>query len=91
MSCNSSPTSPQMVTAITVTSSVTNSHAHTVSVPVADLGAATDHDYNTSTYVGHFHMVTLTAAQLAAINGGGTVTVSSSTVEGHDHDFTIRK
>jgi hypothetical protein len=35
------------------------------------------------------HMVTLTAANLATIKGGGTVDVPTTLVEGHLHMFTV--
>ena len=73
-------------------------HTHTVAVPRSDLGSANAMTYNATASVGHIHMVTLSAAQLAMLNAGGTVTVTSTlpVQEGppasysrHTHTFTF--
>lgn len=76
---------------ISSTSTVTNSHTHTVCVASKDLSSppAAGATYTTSIDLGHSHTIQLTAAQLTTINGGGSVTVTSSAPAAHD--FTIKK
>ena len=70
-------------------STVNSGHSHTVTVPLSDLTSTTGRSY-TSTATDHTHMVTLTAGQLSAINGGAAVTVTSSLNSGHTHAFTFQ-
>ena len=78
------------------TSTVTESHTHDLCVPTADLASppAAGMTYTTSTFVDHSHGVTLSQAQLQAIQAGQTVTVASTAADtaaypSHDHGFTI--
>src|SRR5580693_6319512 len=73
------------------TSTVTNNHTHTLCVPTTDLTnpPAAGTTYTTSFNDGHDHTVTLTQAQLQTIEGGGSVTVTTSVP--FPHDFTISK
>ena len=82
-----------------VTSSVDAAHLHTVCVLSSDLtnpppGGVT---YITSSNGEHTHNVTLSAANLTAINGGQTVMVTSTSdvdpINGaaHTHTFMIKK
>ena len=71
-----------------------NGHVHTVTVPAAMLSSTTDQTFTTSSAMSpgqaaHMHMVTLTAANLAAIKAGGTVDVMSTLVLSHLHAYTI--
>jgi hypothetical protein len=72
---------------ITTTSSVTNSHTHTVCIPTADhvTPPSSGATYQTSITNGHNHSVVMTAAQLQAANTIVTSTVSA----GHTHDFNF--
>ena len=74
------------------TSSVANNHTHTVCVPTTDLTnpPASGASYTTSIALGHSHTVALTQQQLQSINGGQSVTVTSTGVE-PNHDFSIKK
>jgi len=88
--CSSSTSSPSTVADVTSTSTTVNGHTRSVNVPASDQLHPTDTTY---TSLSHTHMVTLTAAQLATIASGGSVTVTStaSTVTGiHQHDFTFQ-
>ena len=76
--------------AIVSVSTVNAGHTHTTTVPAADIGSTTDRTY-TSTATDHAHMVTLTAANFATIDGGGSVTVTSTNSGGHTHDFTFSR
>jgi hypothetical protein len=91
--CSSSPISPSTVADVTSTSTTVNGHTHNVNVPAADQLHPADTIYTSSTSLSHAHMATLTAAQLASIASGGSVTVTStaSTITGnHQHDFTFQ-
>ncbi len=77
-------------TGLSPTSSVALGHTHTVCVLQADLtnppsGGVT---YTTSG-PDPTHTIALTAAQLSAINGGQSVTVTTSTSAGHTHQFVL--
>jgi len=66
-------------------------HVHTLVVPASTLSLTGDQTFNTGVAgtPPHMHMVTLTAANLATIKGGGTVDVPTSLAEGHLHMFTV--
>jgi hypothetical protein len=73
---------------------IANNHGHTLAIPVADLGATTEKVYSIAGTAGHDHTITLTAAQLATVKGGGTVTVTSTVTDAagfgsHSHDVTV--
>lgn len=74
-------------------SSVSLAHTHDVCVAGDDLATPPSNgaNYPTSNNDGHLHAVALTAAQLASLERGETVTVQSSNVAGHTHDFTIKR
>ena len=62
-------------------------------VDAATLNATTPQTLTTSSAgpdPGHTHMITLTAADLAALRGGGTVDVTSTNVGAHTHTYRIR-
>ena len=91
--CGSSTTSPSAVAEISSTSTVVNSHSHSVGVPASDQLHPANTTYTSSTSSAHDHMVTLTASQLSTLASGGSVTVTStaSTVTGsHQHDLTFQ-
>jgi hypothetical protein len=73
------------------TSTVTLAHTHTLCVPTTDLASAPSAGvtYTTSVSDGHDHTVMLTQAQLQSINGGQSVTVTTSSP--NPHNFTIAK
>jgi hypothetical protein len=73
------------------TSTVTNAHTHTLCVPTTDLTNAPSAGvtYTTSVSDGHDHTVVLTQAQLQSIDGGQSVTVTTSSP--NPHNFTIAK
>jgi hypothetical protein len=73
---------------------ISNNHGHALAIPVADLDATTDMTYSIAGTAGHDHTITLTAAQLATLKGGGTVTVTSTvtnapTFGSHAHTVTV--
>ena len=91
--CGDSAVAPSSVSDLSATSTVVNAHSHTVNVPSSDQMKPADTTYTTSSSAGHTHTVTLTAAQLASIAAGGTVTVTTSvnaTTGNHTHDFVLQ-
>ena len=66
-------------------------HTHTVTVPASTLNATSAQMFNTSSVLGHTHMITLEPAQLTAIKGGGSATVTSTSAgsPAHTHVFTV--
>jgi hypothetical protein len=74
------------------TSTVSQGHTHTLCVALAVLTSppAEGATFLTSTVSGHLHRVTLTEGQLATIDQGGSVTVTSTSDAGHSHDFVVQ-
>lgn len=77
---------------VSSTSTVVSAHSHTVCVPTTDLASPPPGGMTyTSSGPEPVHTITLTAAQLTSIQGGQSVTVTSSSAGAHTHDFTIAK
>jgi hypothetical protein len=97
--CSSSSDGAGSCAGIESTSTNNASHTHTLCVPTSDLTGppAAGKTYTTSNVGNHTHMVTLSAANLTALIGGQTVTVTSTSDpdpinnEVHSHDFMIKK
>lgn len=68
---------------------IAGNHGHVLTIATADLDSTVDMSYSIQGTASHTHTVTLTVAQLQAIKGGGTVTVTSSTTLSHDHVLTV--
>lgn len=66
---------------------------HSLCVPASDLDSppVSGATYLTSITEVHQHMVTLTQALLMAVAGGAKVMVTTSTMDGHTHDFTVQR
>ena len=75
------------------TSTVNSGHTHTLCVPASDLTTppAAGATYTTSINDGHDHAVTLSQDQLSTVASGGSVSVTTTTVSGHTHDFSVQK
>jgi hypothetical protein len=64
-----------------------------VMVNAATLNATTDQMLTTTSAgpsPGHTHMITLTAANLATLRGGGMVDILSTNNSAHTHTYRIR-
>lgn len=70
------------------TGNISANHGHTLTIPRVDLDSPTAKTYNLTTGNSHIHTVTFSPTQLAAMKAGGSVTVTSSTDAGHDHNVT---
>jgi hypothetical protein len=69
-------------------SAISANHGHVLEIPVAHFSDGLDHEYSIQGTALHDHLVALTAAQLAAILGGGTETVTSTETNVHTHMVT---
>jgi len=69
----------------TIEADISNNHMHTLSIPVADIVAGVDKDYVTGGTTGHCHVVTITAADFAALRAGDTVRVVSCNNTEHEY------
>ena len=67
---------------------ISNNHGHSLSIPAADLDSAVAMSYNIQGAGDHSHQVTFSAAQLAQLKAGQTVTVASTTTAAHSHDVS---
>ncbi len=61
------------------TETIAQNHGHVLVIATADLSSTTDKSYDIHGTADHTHTVTLTAAQLAQLKSGASVTVSSTT------------
>jgi hypothetical protein len=68
-----------------------NDHTHQVTVPPADVEAGAAMTYTLSDVAGHTHTIMVSAAQMAMLAGGGSVTITSSTdgTMPHSHGVTV--
>jgi len=78
-------------TTIVSISTVDAGHSHRVEFPEADLSSPSARTYQSSSSESHTHSVVLSEAQLTTIEGGGSVTVTSSDSGGHTHQFTFSR
>jgi hypothetical protein len=62
---------------------------HTLTVPPADVTAGTEKTYSIMGNSLHTHSITLTAANFTTLQGGGSVTVASTTGAAHTHMVTV--
>jgi len=86
-------TGPSAVADIFSTSTLVNSHTHSVNVPSSDQLHPDMVLYTSSNEASHVHLVALSANQLTTLASGGTVTVrsTSSNVTGdHTHEFRFQ-
>jgi hypothetical protein len=74
-----------------VTSSLVAGHTHNVVIPFADLATPPSGGKTYTSDGSHQHQITLTQQQLTDINNGGTDSVTSTVVNNHSHEWTIKK
>jgi hypothetical protein len=75
-------------------SEISGNHGHVLTVPTADLTSTTAMTYSIIGSATHDHSLTLSPADLAQLNSGGTVTVVSSVTDAppfgsHSHAVTV--
>lgn len=80
-------------TALTFTSSVVLAHSHRVSIQMSELTDPPSSGVNRNTTVDdrHLHAVSLSEADLSAIESGLVVTKETTLVDAHTHTFEFRK
>jgi len=86
--------SPAQAGDITVISTVTNSHSHSITIKAADLTAGVDKTYTTTTdgAIPHSHTLTITAAQFNDVNANKTDNISTNAdATAHTHEFPVKK
>ena len=66
-----------------------SNHGHTMTVAPADLDSTSPRTYDITGTSDHPHTVIITPAQFASLRANGTLTVSSSTDDGHPHTVNV--
>ena len=69
---------------------ISGNHGHVLVIPKSDLDSTTAMTYDIQGSADHTHSVTFTAAQLAQLKQGITVTVTSTTTLSHDHQVSVQ-
>lgn len=67
---------------------ISGNHGHALSIPAADLDATAPRTYDIQGSADHTHQVTFSAADLAQLKAGQTVTVISTTALAHEHSIS---
>ena len=92
--CGGGPTTPSDPNAQrTFTSTSDSGHTHTITIQRSEVQSppAAWITRQTSSAGGHTHAFSMTQAELQTVNGGGSVVVTVSVANLHDHTFTITK
>jgi hypothetical protein len=73
------------------TAQVSSNHGHAITVSMADVMAGVDKTYDIMGTATHTHSVTVTAANFASLmnNPDGSVMVTSTTANAHQHTVTL--
>jgi hypothetical protein len=73
------------------TTQISSNHGHVITVSTADVMAGVDKTYDIMGTALHTHSVTVTAANFASLmnNPDGSVMVTSTTSDAHQHTVTI--
>ena len=79
------PAAPAPPAGIACAATISDNHGHVLAIPAADLDSTTDKTYDIQGTAGHTHSVTFTAAQLAQLKAGTTVSVTTTMTLSHDH------
>jgi hypothetical protein len=64
---------------------ISDNHGHVLAIAAADLDSTSDKSYDIQGAASHSHTVTFSAAELAQLKAGNTVSVTSSMTLNHDH------
>jgi hypothetical protein len=82
-------------TSLVLTSSCDASHTHDFTLMTTELSAPAAagvmRDTSIDTFDNHAHTVTLSQAELTMIEGGATVTKTTTPTNGHEHTYMFRK
>ena len=69
---------------------IAGNHGHALTISAADLNSAMDITYDIRGSADHTHSVTFTAAMLASLKAGNTVSAMSTVTLAHDHQINER-
>ena len=69
---------------------ITGNHGHVLAISAADLNSLADITYDILGSADHTHSVTFTAAQLAQLKAGNSVSVTTTTTLAHNHAISER-
>ncbi|MCG2462856.1 hypothetical protein K8352_18985 [Flavobacteriaceae bacterium F89] len=70
-------------------SSIANNHGHTLTVSKSDVQGGIEKTYSIQGTSGHNHDVTLTANNFATLESNHSITVNSTTGDGHTHSVLV--
>lgn len=68
---------------------IAGNHGHTLVVTRDEVQAGQERTYSIRGNSSHDHQVTISAADFATLGRGGSITVASSNVGGHQHSVTV--
>jgi hypothetical protein len=69
---------------------IAGNHGHVLSIPAADLNSLVDMTYDILGTATHTHSVTFTAAMLASLKAGNSVSATTTTTNAHNHAISER-
>ena len=70
-------------------SSISANHGHNLTVSKADVQAGTAKTYSIQGSSSHDHTVTLTATNFSSLQSNNSITVGSTSGDGHTHSVTV--
>lgn len=85
-----SGTPPAPPAGVACAATISDNHGHVLAIAAADLDSTTDKSYDIQGSAAHSHNVTFSAAQLAQLKAGNTVSVTSTMTLSHDHRISER-
>ncbi len=71
------------------TSAIGGNHGHSLAVSKADVAAATEKTYSIQGSSGHNHNVTISAAQFTSLQSNTSISVNSTSNDGHSHSIAV--
>lgn len=69
---------------------ISQNHGHTLMISKADIEAGMSKTYSIQGSSNHDHQITLTADDFAMIAAGAEITLTSTNVDQHTHEVTLR-
>jgi hypothetical protein len=81
---------PTAAAAGSCTAAIAGNHGHVLTMAPADLDSTVDITYDIHGSADHTHSVTFTAAMLASLKAGNSVTATTSTTLAHNHGISER-
>ncbi len=69
--------------------SIAGNHGHALMIPMADVTAGQEKTYSIQGSSGHDHQLTVSAANMAILAGGGSVDIRAEDSFAHSHICTV--